>query len=146
MTQGKQKRMTKQKKLIYEVLSSTKSHPTADWIYAEARKVLPDISLGTVYRNLQVLLEEEQIQELNYGKSQSRFDANPQLHYHFVCQQCGAVMDCDDLEPIQFEPSFLVSLPGVAHTYRLEFYGLCHACNQKNAVAAQENQELAAAK
>ena len=63
----KQKRMTKQKAVVYEILCSTDTHPTADWIYEQARKRIPEISLGTVYRNLQVLLEDKKIIELNYG-------------------------------------------------------------------------------
>jgi len=85
-TAAKRKRMTRQKQVVYDVLCSTKSHPTAEWIYSEARKQIPNIGLGTIYRNLQVLLEEGKIRELNYGKSQSRFDGDPSPHYHFVCE------------------------------------------------------------
>lgn len=123
--------MTKQKKLIYDLLSSTKSHPTADWLYDEARKVIPDISLGTVYRNLQVLSREKQIQELNYGKAQSRFDANPAPHYHFVCRDCGSVIDCD-MEPLALEEACAHALPGKCEEYRLEFYGTCHHCLEED--------------
>ncbi|MEG1500752.1 MAG: transcriptional repressor [Clostridiales bacterium] len=127
---SKRKRMTKQKKLIFDVLASTTCHPTADWIYEEARKVLPDISLGTVYRNLQVLLEENKIQELNYGKSQSRFDANPALHYHFVCNECGEVLDCQG-SVLPLDQIVDDSIPGRADFYRLEFYGICQQCLNK---------------
>ncbi len=136
MTRVKQKRMTKQKKLVYSVLASTKSHPTADWVYEEARKVLPDISLGTVYRNLQVLSRENQIQELTFGKAQSRFDANPHIHYHFVCKNCGAVLDCEN-SPLKFSQDFLDNLPGESEYYRLEFYGVCSSCLEKTNKKAQ---------
>ena len=123
----RQKRMTKQKRVIQEVLCSTRSHPTADWIFEEARKQIPDISLGTVYRNLQVLLEEGKIQELNYGKDQSRFDGDPEHHYHFVCTCCGQVMDfMPDAPPLPQE--LLDSAPGRVDSYRLECYGLCQGC------------------
>lgn len=124
---SKQKRMTKQRRLIYEILASTKSHPTAEWIYNEARKTMPAISLGTVYRNLQVLAAENQIIELNYGKGQSRFDAHTAPHYHFVCERCGAVMDCPHMQPL-FEMEQISDAPGEVHDYRLEFYGVCKDC------------------
>ena len=63
--------------LILKILRDTKSHPTADWIYNEVRKEIPDISLGTVYRNLR-LLKEMEIQELQWGSTYSRFDGNPE--------------------------------------------------------------------
>ena len=123
--------MTRQKRVIQEVLCSTRSHPTADWIFEEARKQIPDISLGTVYRNLQVLLEEGKIQELNYGKAQSRFDGNPEPHYHFVCRECGRVMDFLDGAP-GIDPNILLFAPGQVESCRLECYGVCLDCAKTN--------------
>ncbi|MEG2213598.1 MAG: transcriptional repressor [Clostridiales bacterium] len=127
MAEQKQKRMTRQKKLIYEILCSTVTHPTADWIYEEARKKIPDISLGTVYRNLQVMREEGQIIELNYGKNQSRFDGNAQPHYHFVCEKCGRVLDFEPNHQLVGE-DVLSAAPGVVKAHRLECYGICKDC------------------
>ncbi|MCL1906291.1 MAG: transcriptional repressor [Clostridiales bacterium] len=126
--------MTKQKRVVYDVLSSTKSHPTADWIYQQARREVPDISLGTIYRNLQVLLTEHRICELNYGKGQSRFDANPMPHYHFVCEECGQVIDFPDAAP-PVSSNLLSQAPGLVRNYRLECYGLCHKCMESLQVA-----------
>lgn len=123
----KKKRTTKQKKLVYDVLASTKSHPTAEWIYEEASKVIPDISLGTVYRNLNVLLNEGRIQELNYTNSQSRYDANPQLHYHFVCKNCNSVIDCE-MPVLELPEDFYKAIPGHCESYRMEFKGSCYKC------------------
>ena len=125
---GKQKRMTKQKALIWQILSETKRHPTAEWVYGEARKDMPNISLGTVYRNLQLLVSDGMAQELNYGKGVSRFDANIEMHNHFVCERCGRIYDID--EPMR-ECSTLNRTHcgcGEIHRYRLEFYGVCHSC------------------
>lgn len=130
----KQKRMTKQKRVVYEVLASTKSHPTADWIYQQARREVPDISLGTIYRNLQVLLTENKIRELNYGKGQSRFDANYLPHHHFVCEQCGQVTDFPMGAP-SVSPQLLTMAPGQVHGYRLECYGVCRECMENAEVA-----------
>lgn len=127
MSDMKQKRMTRQKRVVYDVLCSTTSHPTADWIYAESRKQIPDISLGTIYRNLQVLMEEGKIQELNYGKGQSRFDGNPAPHYHFVCERCGQVLDFSE-SAVLVDQAVLDAAPGMVKTHRLECYGVCRDC------------------
>lgn len=127
----RQKRMTKQKRVIQEILCTTRSHPTADWIFEEARKQIPDISLGTVYRNLQVLLEEGQIQELSYGKAQSRYDGNPNPHYHFVCSCCGRVLDFASDAP-ELDAALFSAAPGRVDSYRLECYGLCQDCLKRN--------------
>lgn len=127
----KGKRMTKQRRVIKEILCNSKSHPTAEAIYVEARKRLPDISLGTVYRNLQVLLEENSIMELNYGKGFSRFDGNIMPHYHFVCQDCGRVYDVD--APVCNEIMAIAAnkISGQVNFHRLEFYGRCQNCVEK---------------
>ncbi|NLF79765.1 MAG: transcriptional repressor [Clostridia bacterium] len=127
MREAKQKRMTRQKAVVHEVLQSTTSHPTADWIYREARKQIPGISLGTVYRNLQALLEEGQIMELNYGKGQSRFDGNAEQHYHFVCEKCGKVYDFAMDSPT-ISQEVLDAAPGLVKDYRFECYGICKDC------------------
>lgn len=124
-------RNTKQKKVILEVLKGTDSHPTADWIYEQARKVLPDISLGTVYRNLRVLTENQVIQELNYGSTHSRYDGNPEEHYHFACTQCQRIFDVpievlpDINRKVETETGWQVEM------HRMEFYGLCRDCRSQ---------------
>ncbi|MFW5998600.1 MAG: Fur family transcriptional regulator [Halanaerobiaceae bacterium] len=127
------KRMTKQRKKIMEVLKNTDSHPTADEIYDKVKEDIPNISLGTVYRNLNVLAEMGEIMILDYGSSYSRFDGNPKNHYHFKCENCGQVFDVDlDIldnlnQKLNSSTQFEVS------HHRLEFYGLCPDCkNNKN--------------
>lgn len=126
------KRMTKQKKVILDILRHTDSHPTADWIYAQARKVLPDISLGTVYRNLGVLKDAGEIMELNYGSTYSRYDGNPENHYHCVCLNCGRIIDLP--MPVHHELEKEAAVSGGCSKilyHRLEFYGLCPDCQEK---------------
>lgn len=127
MSELKRKRMTKQKKVIYDILCSTETHPTADWIYNEARKQIPEISLGTVYRNLHVLQEDGKIIELTYGKDQCRYDGCITPHYHFVCMNCGKVLDFAPDCP-QIGQDVLDSAPGLVKEHRLECYGLCRDC------------------
>ena len=70
------RRMTKQRQAIINMLAKSKEHPTAEMIYAAVRQELPDISLGTVYRNLQFLVAEGQVHEIAQGRVGSRFDGN----------------------------------------------------------------------
>ena len=121
-------RMTKQRQMILDVLQKTKAHPTADWIYEQVRQVVPRISLGTVYRNLRVLKEMGTIQELNYGSTYSLFDGNPALHYHFVCQDCGKVMDIDLPLLKDYEQQVAGLMDAQVNFHRMEFYGSCNGC------------------
>ena len=123
-------RMTKQKKLILDIIKGTTCHPTADWIYQEARKEMPQISLGTVYRNLRFLVDLGEIMELGYSGSFSRFDGNPKNHYHFVCESCGEVFDVQS--DIKQNLNSLVENGHRVFSHRLEFYGLCPKCNRNN--------------
>ncbi|MEW6048309.1 MAG: transcriptional repressor [Bacillota bacterium] len=121
-------RRTKQREVILRVLRSTKTHPTADWVYQEVRKELPNISLGTVYRNLKILTASGEALELSYGSSYSRFDGTASNHYHFVCERCGRIEDVPT--PVDEELNRSIErLMGVkVRQHRLEFYGLCSNC------------------
>ena len=127
-------RKTKQKQAILEVLRSTTSHPTVDWVYNEVRKEIPNISLGTVYRNLRILCQLGQVLELVMCGSLSRFDARSDNHYHFRCQKCGQVFDVD--EPINKEMDKMAARRTGFNVkfHRLEFYGLCLECRFDKAV------------
>lgn len=121
-------RNTKQKRAILNVLEGTKSHPTADWIYHEVRKKMPNISLGTVYRNLRIMADEGEITEVDMSGEHSRFDARRGNHYHFRCQRCDAV--CDVEEPVHQELDRKVAMMTrliVSH-HVLEFRGTCSNC------------------
>lgn len=121
-------RKSKQREVILKVLRRTKSHPTADWIYQEARKSLSKISLGTVYRNLKLLKEKGEILELRYGDGQSRYDGNSENHYHFNCQRCGRVYDVEEPLRKDMEEDLAKKLGFVVTTHRVEFYGICRKC------------------
>jgi len=121
-------RRTKQREVILDVLRSTRSHPTADWVYQEVRKEMPNVSLGTIYRNLKTLTEMGQALELSYGSTYSRFDGNPENHYHFVCEECGQVTDLDLPVQKQLEEDVSDMIDGQVSYHRLEFYGVCRDC------------------
>lgn len=121
-------RMTKQRKLILEELRKLKTHPTADEIYEMVRRQMPRISLGTVYRNLDVLHRIGMIRKLDMAGNQAQFDGNMDNHHHMRCIRCGCLVD---IEAAAVRPPE-VSVSGASHLkitgYRLEFEGLCAHC------------------
>ncbi len=127
-------RKTRQKQAILEVLKSANSHPTADWVYNEVRKKIPNISLGTVYRNLRQLCQSGEISDLELCGSLSRFDPRTDNHYHFRCEKCGQVFDID--EPVNLELDKVAARrTGFRISYhRLEFFGQCLECQLAESV------------
>ena len=123
-------RDTRQRQAILDVLRGTTSHPAADWIYGEVRKVIPNIGKGTVYRNLKILRDTGQISELNLSGTVSLFEGRQDNHYHFRCEKCGRIFDLD--EPVISELDERVARRTafeVSH-HQLEFRGLCKDCQQ----------------
>lgn len=124
------RRQTKQREAILRFLRNTRSHPTADQIYDEVRLDIPNISKGTVYRNLQVLQEDGVVSELKLNGTLSRYEAKQESHYHFRCEKCGRVFDLD--EPVDKELDDRVAKKsGFKVLYhQTEFRGLCKDCQQ----------------
>ncbi len=122
-------RSSRQRQRILELLRSTKNHPTANWIYENLRQEFPKLSLGNVYRNLNILVEMGEIQELRFGSTFDRFDGNTRPHYHFICEECGEIVDLD-MMPHEAELDQKVEdlTPFKVHSHRLEFYGTCERC------------------
>lgn len=125
-------RKTKQREAILEALRNTDVHPTADWVYQEVRKEMPHVSLGTIYRNLKTLTEMGEIQELCFGSTYTRFDGNPDDHYHFVCEDCGLILDLElELMP-ELDDQVTQEIGCQVTSHRLEFYGKCSECLKKS--------------
>jgi Fur family peroxide stress response transcriptional regulator len=124
-------RRTKQKEAILEVLRGTNSHPTADWIYNEVRKEIPNISLGTVYRNLRLLCRSGEISELDICGTLSRFDARQDNHYHFRCEKCGLVFDVDLPVDAEIDRRAAQKTGFEVLYHRLEFRGVCESCHKR---------------
>lgn len=119
---------SKQRDAIVAFLKTRKDHPTADTVYQEIRHTIPNISLGTVYRNLALLSERGEILRLSCDGKTDRFDADIRPHYHFICQQCGCVQDIllpyqDSLDHLA-QPSF----SGTITSHTLLFTGTCQNC------------------
>ncbi len=121
-------RKSKQKETIFKVLQETSCHPTAEWVYEQVKREIPNISLGTVYRNLKIMKQEGAVSKLDLIGTLSRYDGNTQNHYHFRCEQCGYISDVD--EPVDKEINErLAHKTGFEVSYhRLEFRGLCKSC------------------
>jgi Fe2+ or Zn2+ uptake regulation protein len=123
-------RMTHQRKMILEELRKVKNHPSADEVYEIVRKKLPRISLGTVYRNLQILSQSGEIQRLDLGCALKRFDGNPENHYHIRCLGCNRVDDVV-IRPLKNVENKIYGLTDYrVMGHRLEFLGLCRNCSQ----------------
>lgn len=119
---------SKQREAILAYLHSTKEHPTAETVYTKLRETNPKLSLGTVYRNLNLLAGSGEIQRLSVGDGTDHFDATVTPHYHFVCEECGKVMDLE-MPQIEFDDEeVLNSFVGKIHGHRVFFYGLCKQC------------------
>jgi Fur family peroxide stress response transcriptional regulator len=122
------RRATKQREAILKVLRNTRSHPTADQIYDGVRKEIPNISKGTVYRNLQVLREDGAISELNLNGTLSRYEEKQDRHYHFRCNQCGRVYDLDEPVNTEIDKRVAKRTGFMVSSHQTEFRGLCNDC------------------
>lgn len=123
--------MTRQRGVILEELRKVNSHPTADEVYEMARRRLPRISLGTVYRNLEILAECGMIQKLELGGAQKRFDGNVKKHYHVRCVRCGYMGDVP-LDPFTgIEDAVREVTDYEIIGSRLEFIGICPGCKEE---------------
>lgn len=86
---------SRQRKAIQDFLMTRKDHPTAETVYLNVRQTYPHISLGTVYRNLTLLSDMGEIRKLHFKDGLDHFDADTRPHSHFLCTECGAVLDID---------------------------------------------------
>lgn len=123
------KHYSKQREAILEVLRSTDTHPTANWIYEKVREKIPNISLGTVYRNLSGLTADGEILQIEVGDGFEHFDGDISPHLHLYCRGCEKIYDqrlkSDYISRVAKEGGF------AADTTIYVAYGICKNCNQK---------------
>ena len=124
-------RRSRQRDRILELLRSTESHPTANWLYGRMRKEFPALSLGTIYRNIGILVQQGLISRIAFGSTFDHLDANMKAHYHFVCESCGSISDLDIPPREEIDTSLYASLGYVVHGHEMEFHGLCPKCARK---------------
>ncbi len=118
---------SRQREAICRFLQTRTDHPTAETIYNALRPSMPNISLGTVYRNLSLLSENGQIQKLS-GDGSDRFDPNPSPHYHFHCDVCGCVEDIPMTSMDSLNQLAQAHIGGHVRSHMLMFYGTCSKC------------------
>ncbi len=124
--------MTRQRRVILEELRKVNTHPSADEVYEMVRKRLPRISLGTVYRNLEILSESGDIQKLEPGCSLKRFDGNSSEHYHIRCVRCGRITDAPLASNFEIDAVQVLPTDFEIIGHRLEFFGVCPICSDKS--------------
>lgn len=116
---------------ILACVQGTTIHPGADWVYAQLKPQFPDLSLGTVYRNLSYFKEQGTILSLGTVKGVERFDGNTAPHVHFICGGCGAVSDLPEIAvPQELAQAAAMRTGGRICGCSLHFTGLCHTCSQ----------------
>lgn len=124
-------RPSKQRGRILELLQSTGIHPTAQWIYDQLIKEFPNLSMGNVYRNIKILVEQRLIKKIDFGSTFDRFDANISRHYHFVCETCSSITDLQ----IPYDPRLDDKVNSNTHfkadKHKIQFYGTCEKCSTK---------------
>ena len=118
---------------ILTCLQETKVHPSADWVYQQLKPQIPDLSLGTVYRNLSLFKEQGLVQSLGTVKGVERFDGDTHSHVHFICTDCGAVQDIEGMPQL---PSLRASaendLGSQIQGCQITFTGRCRECIEMN--------------
>ncbi len=119
---------SRQRERILRILRSTVNHPTADRIYNELKQEFPSLSMGTVYRNLDILVKQNLVKKLESGSNFARFDANVSPHSHFICRECGAVIDLPLKDLSHLEKEVEKTTAHEVDEHRVYFYGRCRRC------------------
>jgi Fur family ferric uptake transcriptional regulator len=135
------RRASRQRDVVLEVVRSTMDHPTADWVYRQARRRLPRLSLATVYRNLKQLAGQGLIREIQAAGHASRFDGNTGRHYHVRCLGCGRVNDL----PLSVDPALeqaarrAINFEILGHD--VEFQGVCPLCRTRRVIGENRSRQ-----
>lgn len=125
--------MTRQRRVILEELRKIDTHPSADEVYEIVRKRLPRISLGTIYRNLEILSETGEIQRLETGSHLKRFDGRADNHYHIRCLRCDRLVDIFVHLGVELDDRIKGSTDFSVLGHKLEFVGICPKCHRQAA-------------
>lgn len=121
-------RSSNQRCLVHQIVESAHDHPTAQAVFERARKRMSSISLGTVYRNLQLLVEQGLLLEQKVDNRPARYEANRYRHYHICCLQCGALEDLSVPYQEVLDRRVQKMVRYKLQEHRMEFYGICPQC------------------
>jgi len=122
---------SKQRDAIMEYLRSSREHPTADMVYMNIRQEYPNISLGTVYRNLSLLSELGEIRKISTGSGPDHFDGDIHPHYHFICNKCNQITDLHISGLNTIDQAVGKEFGGTIEGHVTYFYGTCEDCLKK---------------
>ncbi len=123
---------TRQRERLLELLLSADSHPTAAELFDALLPQFPQLSIGTVYRNLEVLVSEGLIEEVESAGPAVRYDGNTHPHHHFVCDGCGSIRDVELTEPRGLRKRLEDTHGLRAERIRIGFHGLCEECSDRD--------------
>lgn len=125
-------RYSKKREAILTAIQGTSCHPSAEWVYQRLKPRHPDLSLGTVYRNLSFFLERGLIQSVGVVQGQERFDGIVTPHSHFICNCCGSVLDLPEIDLGGDLEQAVSRQYGLAvQRHELTFFGLCSSCQNQ---------------
>lgn len=136
-------RITIAREAIFEILSKTNAHLSADDIYMKIRPTIPHIGLATVYRTLEVLTQMNVVHKLAFGDGRARYELAEGLkggshHHHLVCTQCNRIIDYTDFADEEVtllqrvEKALAEKHPFKIARHLIQFYGVCHECQKKS--------------
>lgn len=123
-------RNSKQRNRILEILRHSQDHPTATSIYDRLKPEFPSLSLGNVYRNLNILVEQGNARRLNFGTTFDRFEAGIDEHVHFICESCGTIYDLELEDFDQLEERVHEETGHTVQSRRVEMHGVCATCSE----------------
>lgn len=128
------RRNTIQRQLVYNAVQNSRAHPTADEIYSLIKETYPDISLATVYRNLNLLAQDAEIRKISMADSADRFDYMTAPHYHIKCNCCGRFEDISTEYMQQLDSTISDDTGYQVESHDIVFQGLCPRCSQASQV------------
>ena len=126
----KKLRYSHQREMIYQYLLMSKEHPSAEMIYDGLREMIPDLSLGTVYRNLKLLEQIGKIRRVTSYEGSERYDAICGDHVHFICQGCGSIRDLTGVDAEMLRESIPLDDGYRFSKLDLTITGNCPQCTQ----------------
>jgi Fur family peroxide stress response transcriptional regulator len=127
----KKLRHSHQRDMIYNYMLETKEHPSAEMIYEDLKKIEPNLSLGTVYRNLKLLEELGMVRKVTNVNNVERYDAMTYDHIHFVCDECGSVFDLPNFDNEVIKEKFSNEVGGEINWVNIILGGKCKHCREK---------------
>ncbi len=132
-------RYSKKREAILAAIYSTDCHPSAEWLYQTLKPRYPDLSLGTIYRNLLLFQEQGLVRSVGVHQGQERYDGVMEPHAHFVCRRCGSVVDLRQINlDVELNRTVSEQYGFSVERRELTFYGLCPDCIQKDIISFEE--------